>query len=70
MMLSCLLQPFAQVHRRKDKQPKVAKLKLKDGSTRIVDLAKCLKPRYMDESTREEVPISQIAEAIADELSW
>ena len=60
----------AEVPRRKEEQPKVAKLKLKDGSTRIVDLAKCLKPRYMDEYTREELPLSRVAEAIADELSW
>ena len=60
----------AEAHKMKEELPVVADFKLRDGTVRKVDLSATMKSKYVDEYTREELPLAQVRDAIADELSW
>ena len=54
----------------KDHRPIVARFKFRDGTTHEVDLMPSMKEKYLDEYIRDPLPIPEVADAVADELTW
>lgn len=49
---------------------KVSPFPMQNGQKIQVDLKANMKPRYLDEYTREELPLKELQEAMRDELSY